>query len=147
MQIFHFDHQSDQHHVWLRGAATPQCSRCFPGTRLDPPPTSKSHADACVAFWLCSSKLQNFPYLYEPKKLAFDMTSLCHWASQVVLVVKNLPASAEHIRNMGLIPGRGRSPGGGQGDPLQYSCPDNPMDRGAWQITVYRVAQSQIQLK
>ena len=46
--------------------------------------------------------------------------------SQVVLVVKNLPANAGDIRDTGLIPGSGRSPGGGQGNPLQYSCLKNP---------------------
>ena len=69
------------------------------------------------------------------------MTSLCHWASQVVLVVKNLPASAEHIRNMGLIPGRGRSPGGGHSSPLQCSGLENPMGGRAWQSTVHRVTK------
>ena len=54
------------------------------------------------------------------------------WASQVVLVVKNLPATARDIRDMGLIPGSGRSPGGGHGNPLQYSCLENSMNRGAW---------------
>ena len=47
------------------------------------------------------------------------------------LVVKNLPAIAGDVRDMGLIPGSGRSPGGGHGSPLQYSCLGNPMDRGA----------------
>ena len=47
-------------------------------------------------------------------------------------VLKNLPASAGDVRDMGLIPGSGRSPGGGHGNPLQYSCLENPMDRGAW---------------
>ena len=56
-------------------------------------------------------------------------------ASQVVLVVKNLPATAGDVRDVGLIPGLGRSPGGGDGNPLQYSCLENPMDRGAWQAT------------
>ena len=50
-------------------------------------------------------------------------------ASQVVLVIKNLPANAGDVRDMGSIPGSGRSPGGGQGIPLQYSCLENPMDR------------------
>ena len=49
-------------------------------------------------------------------------------ASQVVLVVKNLPANAGDLRDMGSIPGSGRSPGEGQGNPLQYSCLENPMD-------------------
>ena len=47
-------------------------------------------------------------------------------------MVKNLPANAGDIRDVGSIPGWGRSPGGGQGTPLQYSCLENPMDRGAW---------------
>ena len=53
-------------------------------------------------------------------------------ASQVVLVVKNLSADAGDVRDMGSIPGLGRSPGGGHGNSLQYSCLENPMDRGAW---------------
>ena len=53
----------------------------------------------------------------------------------------------QETRGMGLIPGLGRSPGGAHGNPLQYSSLENPMDRGAWQATVYRVAQSQTQLK
>ena len=65
------------------------------------------------------------------------------WASQVVLVVKNLPANAGDVRDMGLIPGSGRFPGEGNGNPLQYSCLENPMDRGAWQATVHGVAKSQ----
>ena len=60
-------------------------------------------------------------------------------ASQVVLVVKNPLASAEDIC---LIPGLGRSPGGGHGNPLHYSCLENPMDRGAWWATVHGVTKS-----
>ena len=56
--------------------------------------------------------------------------------------VKNLPANAGDIRDLGSTPGSGRSPGGGRGHPLQYSCLENPMDRGAWQATVHGVAQS-----
>ena len=62
--------------------------------------------------------------------------------SQVALVVKNSLASAGDIRDVGSIPELGRSPGRGHGNPLQYSCPENPMDRGAWQTTVHRVAES-----
>ena len=71
---------------------------------------------------------------------------LC-WASQVVLVVKNPPANAGDVRDMGSIPGSGRSPGGGHGNPLQYSCLENPMARGAWWAAVYGVAQSRTRLK
>ena len=58
-------------------------------------------------------------------------------------MIKNLPASAGDVRDTGSIPGSGRSPGRGHGHPLQYSCLENPMDRGAWWATVYRVAKSQ----
>ena len=67
-------------------------------------------------------------------------------ASQVALVVKNPPATAGDIRDAGSIPGSDRSPGGGHGNPLQYSCLENPMDRGAWQATAHRVAKSQTRL-
>ena len=60
-------------------------------------------------------------------------------APWVTLVVKNPPANAGDIKDTILIPGLGRSPGGGYGNPLQYSCLENPMDRGAWQATVHRV--------
>ena len=68
-------------------------------------------------------------------------------ASQVALVVKDLPARAGDVRDVGLIPQSGRSPEGRNGNPLQYSCLENPMDRGAWQATVNRVAKSQKRLK
>ena len=64
------------------------------------------------------------------------------WASQVVLVVKNLPANAGDIRDVVSTPGLGRYPGGGNGNPLQYSHLENPMDRGAWQAAVHRVTRS-----
>ena len=60
----------------------------------------------------------------------------------MVLLVKNLPANAGDMGDVGFIPGSGRSPGRGHGNPLQYFCLENPMDRGAWQATVHRVAQS-----
>ena len=63
------------------------------------------------------------------------------YASPVALVVKNLPASAGDIRDAGLIPGLGRSPGGGHSNPLRYSCLENPMDRGSWWATVHGVAR------
>ena len=62
-------------------------------------------------------------------------------ASQVALMVKNLPANAGDIRDTGSILGLGRCPDGGLGNPLQYSCLENPMDRGAWQAAVHRVAE------
>ena len=56
-------------------------------------------------------------------------------------MVKDPLADAGNVRNTGLIPGWGRSPGGGHGNPLQYSCLENPMGRGAWQATVHGVAR------
>ena len=55
---------------------------------------------------------------------------------------KNLPAKAGDVIDAGSIPGSGRSPGGGHGSPLQYSCLENPMDRGAWRATVHGMAKS-----
>ena len=77
----------------------------------------------------------------------YSCSCLCSLASQVVLVVKNPPVNTGNIRDTGSIPGSGRSPGGGHGNPLQYSCLENPMDRGAWQAAVHRITQSQTQLK
>ena len=57
-------------------------------------------------------------------------------------MVKNVPASAGDIRDMGSIPGSGRSPGGGHGNPLQYSCLENPVDRGPWRAIVHGAAKS-----
>ena len=63
-------------------------------------------------------------------------------ASQGALVVKNLPGNAGDTRDEGSIPGLGRSPRGGHGNPLQYSCLENSMDRGAWQATIHGAAES-----
>ena len=68
-------------------------------------------------------------------------------ASQVLLVVKNLPTNAGDIRDASSISGLGRSSGGWHDNPLQYSHLENPMDRGAWRATVHRVAKSRTQLK
>ena len=62
-------------------------------------------------------------------------------SDEVALMVKNLPANSGDIRDMGLILQLGRSPGGGHGDPLQYSCLQNPTDRGAWRATVHGFAE------
>ena len=64
----------------------------------------------------------------------------------VVPVVKSLPANAGNVRNVSSVPGLGRSPGGGHGNPLQNFCLENPMDRGAWWVTIHGVAKSQTQL-
>ena len=66
---------------------------------------------------------------------------------QVALVVKSPPANAGAIGNLGSIPGSGRSPGEGTGNPFQYSCLENPIDRGAWRAMVRGVTKSWTRLK
>ena len=70
-----------------------------------------------------------------------------NWASQVALVIKKLPANETDMRETGSIPGSGRFPGGGNGNSLQYSCLENPMDRGAWWAIIHRIAKIQAWLK
>ena len=65
----------------------------------------------------------------------------------MALMVKKQPTSAGDIREEDSTPGLGRSPGGGHGNPLQYSCLGNPMDRGAWRATAHSVAKTQTRLK
>ena len=80
---------------------------------------------------------------WEKKKEALDSCTGFPRGS----VVKNPPASAGDAGDVGLIPGSGRSPGGGHGNPSQYSCLQNSMNRGAWQAMVHGVAKSQSWLK
>ena len=68
------------------------------------------------------------------------------WISQVVQLVKNLPANTGDARDVGLISGLGRFPGIGNGNPLQYSCLENSMDRELWQATVHEVTKSRTRL-
>ena len=68
-------------------------------------------------------------------------------SSQVVLVIKNRPANAGDVRDVGSISGLGRSPGRGNSKPLQYPCLENPTNRGAWRAIVHRVAKSWTRLK
>ena len=74
-------------------------------------------------------------------------TQLSDFHFQMTLVVKNLPANAGDIRDVGLISGLGRSPGEGNDNPLQYSCLENPMNRGFWQAMVPGAAESHTKLK
>ena len=72
----------------------------------------------------------------------FAKRSLCFQAAQMALVINNTPANARDVRDVDSIPGSGRFPRGGQGNPLQYSCLVNPMDRGAWWAVVHGVVKS-----
>ena len=69
------------------------------------------------------------------------------WASEVALLVENMPANTGVVRDTGSIPGSERSPGGGHGNLLQYSCLENLMDGGAWRATNHEVAQSRTRLE
>ena len=84
---------------------------------------------------------------YMSKICAFYYMYTIPWTSQVALVIKILPVNAGDVRDPGSIPGLRRSPGGGHGNPLQYSCLENPIDRGTWQATVHGVAKSWTRLK
>ena len=94
-----------------------------------------------------STSLTSISIIYKTLQWLWNILLHSRQASQVVLVVKNLPANTGDIRDEGSTPGLGRSPGRGHGNTLQYSCLGNPMDRGAWQATVYRVSKSQTQMK
>ena len=72
---------------------------------------------------------------------------LAMWKLRVALGIKKAPANAEDVRNAGSVPGLGRSPEGEHGNPLQYSCLENLMDRGAWWATVHGFTKSRTQLK
>ena len=89
----------------------------------------------------------NTPNLFSKAIVNFYL--LCHvwWASLVAQMVKNQAAMQETwVWDLGLIPGSGRSPGEGHGNPLQYSCLENPRDRGAWRATVPGVTKSRTRL-
>ena len=85
----------------------------------------------------------NLVFISSQKWLNFDSFLKCSaastWASQVALVVKNSPAK---VGDVGLIRVSGRSPGGGHGNPFQYSHLENPTEREAWQVTAHRVTKS-----
>ena len=86
--------------------------------------------------------LSNNHILFDICMVCFYILILTSRASEVALVVKNLSADAGDVRGMGLTPESGRFPGSGCGSPLQYSCLENPSDRGAWWATVHGVAKS-----
>ena len=119
-----------------------------------------SHVSMLLNFvWFSSINLSHINLILDQpeelgtEKFCFSLTKciddqssiiqLVRWASQVALVVKNLPANEADVRDVGLIPGLGRSPGGGNGNPLQDSCLENPMDRGAWQAVVHGIKKNE----
>ena len=89
------------------------------------------------------SLLDLFPRTPHPLHRELSWAPWAMWASQVATMVKSPPANARDVRHAGSIPGLGRSPGEGTGNPLQYSCLENFTDRGAWWATIPGVAKSQ----
>ena len=87
-----------------------------------------------------------FFFSSEEKYFKFTDLSVKIWSFPADALVKNLPANAGDRRDEGSNPVSGRSPGGGTGNPLQYSCLGNPMDRGAWWATAHEIAKSWTQL-
>ena len=97
--------------------------------------------------WIVATWSKYLPQCYFICCFSLCGLSYSSWASQMALVVKNPPANAGDIRNASLIPRSERSPGGGHGNLLQYSCLENPMDRGVWWATIHRVTKSWTRLK
>ena len=105
------------------------------------------HPASTLPWWSshCVSLCPNFPFRIRTLVIELRPT-LIQWASQVVLVVKN-PVARADVRHASSIPGSGRCPGVGNGNPPQYSwLQENPMDRGAWLVTVHGAAESQTRL-
>ena len=104
----------------------------------------KSRARAELGSWRNSSWRKRSRVGSFRSRVALQVTVM---VSQVAPAVKNLPASVGELRDGSSIPGLGRSPGEGNGNPLHYSCLENPMDRGAWWVTVHRVTEGLTWLK
>ena len=101
----------------------------------------------CHPFWLLVLPSLSLLPLFLRKIPSNSSFFSSRWASELMLVVKNPTASAGDARDLGSIPGSGRSPVVRNGNPLQYSCPENPMDRGVRWATVYRITKSQTRVK
>ena len=145
---------------WARGSrdrpAGPRASEISlgPGSRLPSRPClCHLEGNDTVAFsgdapawrhtrWTCACL---YPACALTRSVVSDSWPPHHYSPRA-LAVKHPPPNAGDVRDVGLIPGSGRSPGGGQGDPLQYPCLEHPMDRGACRATVRGVAKSQTRL-
>ena len=126
---------------------------CYNGTEQTPKsPFLSWNLTYCFLYWNISLPLTCLHCHLSVKTLGSVSISFLKLfsssrVSQAVLVVKSPPADALDIRDEGSIPGSGKSPGGGRGNPLQYSCLENPMDKGAWWATVHSVPKCWTQLK
>ena len=127
-------------------------SRCWAGLQRSIPSGASGFQSAADNGMLPVSPECLYRVFCEPEfnQVLFFLVTympLIIWASQLAPVVMTSAASAGDARDVGSVPGSGRSPGGGPGNPLQCSCLENPMDRGAWWATVHGVAKSQTRPK
>ena len=109
-----------------------------------------SHVPLFVTPWTIAHQCNEenkIRWLYSQWWGTEDILAQVSRASQVVLVVKNHLPMQQTLKDVGLIPGSGRSPGEGNGNPLQYSYLENPKDRGVWQVTIHRVTKSRTLLE
>ena len=120
---------------------------CVTGSLCRTPETSPAWQISYNTKCLESVFLQAAKFVITENKYTFKYGYTFGWASQVTLVVKKPPASAGRVRGAASIPGLGRAPGGGHGNPLQYSFLENPVDRGTRWAMVHTVTESQTQLK
>jgi len=132
----------------LQGLLLPAHIPCCrsPGTQLPQSSSSTSHIFSHGGEPLLLP-FQNISHICWRTRFICYKTSFWKWNSVLKWmgfpVAKNLPANARDVRDAGLIPGSGESSRVGNGNPLQYSCLENPMDRGSWQAIVHGVAKSQ----
>ena len=118
---------------------------CFPMVLSEPlsfTATASLRSLILLPYFTC---IAHMDHSFLPSCLSLSLS--LSGSSRLTLVVKNPPANAGDIRDLSSSPESGRSPTGGNGNPLQFSCLEKPMDRGAWQATVHRVAKSQMRLK
>ena len=125
--------RKEQKDKWTDGRQACKHLGCFLALALYPPPPAWTKFGAFSGGG-CSLHYSHQNLITESTRFFFPLDPRFYptWNFQVALVLKNLPADAGDIRDIGSIPGSGRSPGGGHGTPLQYSCLENPMDGGAW---------------
>ena len=145
--------------LWPQGLqqARLPCPSPTPRACPNPCPSPSSHLILCHPLLLLPSVFPRIKVFSNESVLCIRCQSIGPWASASVLPMNiqdwfplqfgfpggsEVKASASNAGDLGLIPGSGRSPGEGYGNPLQYSCLENPMDGGAWWATVHRVAQS-----
>ena len=108
-------------------------------------PCHASHRCGCSGL-RCVTPSVSLSSCLSSRRGSFAWICSLSWASRVTLAVKKPLANAGDLKRHNLIPGSGRSHGGGNGNPLQYSCLENPTDRKTWQATVHGVTESWLQL-